>query len=57
MSETNNRGVYTVEEVQEKLGIGRRQAYELASSGSFPAKRMGKRILIPKRTFEEWLYS
>lgn len=49
--------ILTVTEVQKVLGIGREQAYTLANSGSFPVKRVGKRIIIYKPTFIEWLKS
>ena len=52
-----NMMVYTVEEVQKLLNIGRKQAYELVNSGKFPAKKLARKILIPKKTFDEWLYS
>ena len=45
--------VYTVEEVREILGIGKNKAY----NQTFPVLRIGSRILIPIRTFEDWLYS
>jgi excisionase family DNA binding protein len=56
MSETTME-VYTVEEVQTMLGINKNKAYELAMSGKFPAKKLGRRIIIPKKTFDEWLYT
>ncbi|MBK5458944.1 helix-turn-helix domain-containing protein [Peribacillus sp. TH27] len=49
--------VITVTELQKILGIGREQAYILASSDSFPVRRVGKRIIIYKPTFIEWLKS
>jgi len=47
--------VYTVEEVREILGIGKNKAYELCNNQTFPVLRIGSRILIPIRTFEDWL--
>ena len=49
--------VYTVQEVKEILGIGNNQAYELCHTGIFPVITIGSRILVPIKTFEEWLYS
>ena len=49
--------VYTVEEIQKILNIGKRQAYELVNKGEFPSKKLSRKILIPKKTFDEWLYS
>lgn len=47
--------VLTVADIQKILGIGREQAYILANSDSFPTKRIGKRIIIYKPTFVDWL--
>ena len=49
--------VYSVEEVQVILGIGRAQAYELVKSNAFPCRKVGRRLLIPIEPFEKWLYS
>lgn len=49
--------VYTVEDIQKILNIGRKQSYELVNSGKFPSKKLSRKILIPKKTFDEWLYS
>ncbi len=49
--------VYTVEDIQKMLRINRSMAYELVKSGKFLSKRIGHRILIPRKTFLEWLYS
>jgi excisionase family DNA binding protein len=57
MNMDNKIEVYTVENIQEILNIGRRQAYDLVNSGKFPAKKLARKILIPKKTFNEWLYS
>jgi predicted DNA-binding transcriptional regulator AlpA len=48
--------VLNVDDIQEILGIGRRQAYELVSSGKFHTVRVGKRIKILKAVFISWLY-
>ena len=52
----NKKTVYTVPEVQEMLGIGKNKAYELCTSGEFPHRRIGKTILVPIITFNNWLY-
>ena len=56
MDNKYGKDVYTVKEVQERLGIGRDKSYKLCISGSFPYKRIGRDIIIPRKTFEEWLY-
>lgn len=40
--------VLTVANLQEILGIGRNTVYELLSSGTIPALRIGKQWRIPK---------
>lgn len=56
MRDLGEMEVYTVEDIQKMLGINRNKSYELAMSGQFPAKKLGRRIIIPKKTFDEWLY-
>ncbi|WP_246946150.1 helix-turn-helix domain-containing protein [Bacillus pinisoli] len=48
--------ILNVEDLQEILGIGRRQAYELVSTGQFNIVRVGRRIKIYKAVLIEWLY-
>lgn len=45
----------TVEEAAGVLGISRTGAYELAHSADFPHMCVGKRILIPRDKFLEWI--
>ena len=42
-------------DVAEVLGISRAAAYELVRSRGFPRMNIGKRILIPKDAFLEWI--
>lgn len=49
--------VYTVAEVQKLLGIGKNQAYALVNSGAFPVKTVGKKMIISKVGFQNWLNS
>lgn len=46
--------VLEVKDVQNFLGIGRSQAYKLVKSNSFHAVSVGKRILVPKKSFLSW---
>ena len=48
--------VYSVEELQRLLGLGRNNTYELVNSGVFPVVRVNNRILIPKEPFLQWLH-
>lgn len=46
---------YTVPEAAALLGIGRCMAYDLVRQGVIPAKRLGRRWLIPRARFHTWL--
>ena len=47
--------VLDVSDIQNLLGIGRSQAYNLVNSGQFHVVRLGKRIKIGRDVFLEWL--
>ncbi len=47
--------VYTVDEIQDILSIGRNAAYELVKSGQFLTVRIGGSIRISKKSFDTWL--
>lgn len=47
--------VLNVDHIQEILGIGRVQAYQLVSSNQFHIVKIGKRIKISKEVFIKWL--
>lgn len=55
--DNNTQKVYKVKDIQKILGIGKNKTYTLCISGEFPHKRIGKTIIIPRKSFEEWLYS
>nr|WP_197217063.1 helix-turn-helix domain-containing protein [Cytobacillus firmus] len=46
--------VLEVKDLQDFLGIGRSQAYKLVKSNSFHTVRVGKRILVSKKSFLKW---
>ena len=46
---------YTVNEIQDILGIGRNSAYALAKSNVSRSVRVGECIRISKRSFDAWL--
>ena len=46
---------YTVPEVAARLGIGRCMAYDLVRQGVIPAKRLGRRWIVPRARFNAWL--
>lgn len=45
----------TVKDVMALLKIGRDQAYALFNSKAFPSFRIGKKMLITKDAFNDWL--
>jgi len=45
----------TVPEAAARLGIGRNAAYQGVRRGEIPSIRVGGRILVPKRAFDELL--
>lgn len=47
--------VLEVKDIQEYLGIGRRQAYSLVKSGKFHTVQVGKKYKIARNVFLGWL--
>jgi len=45
----------TVTDLAKVLGIGKANAYDLCNSEDFPSVKIGKRIIIPKPAFVDWL--
>ena len=41
--------------VEQVLGIGRSSAYELMHEKSFPALKIGGRMVVPKDKFIDWI--
>lgn len=52
-----DKRVYTVDEIQDILGIGRTSAYSLVKQKLFRSVRIGGSIRISKKSFDEWLDS
>ena len=46
---------YTVDEIQDILGISRTTAYNLVKAKEFHSIRVGGHIRISKKSFDEWL--
>ena len=51
----DDKRTYTVDEIQDILGICRTTAYELVKKNLFRHVRIGGCIRISKRSFDEWL--
>ena len=52
---TEERLVYTPQELCALLGLSRTAVYERLREGSLPSIRVGRRILIPRRALAEML--
>lgn len=57
MRKTLNQGnaCYDIDSLQELLPLGKNKLYELVHSKGFPKIVVGRKILIPKKAFDEWL--
>ena len=50
-----DRRTYTVDEIQDILGISRSGAYNLVKKNLFHSVRIGGTIRISKKSFDAWL--
>lgn len=50
-----NKRTYTVNEIQDILGISRPTVYALVKRNLFRSIRIGGQIRISKKSFDEWL--
>lgn len=50
-----DKRTYTVDEIQDILGISRPTAYALVKRNLFRSIRIGGQIRISKKSFDEWL--
>ena len=55
MKATETKLTLTVPEAAQQLGIGRNAAYQGVRRGEIPSIRVGNRLLVPKRAFDELL--
>lgn len=47
--------VYSIQEAADLLGISKSYAYELARNGTIPVLELGKKRVIPKEKFNQWI--
>ncbi|OMD26138.1 DNA-binding protein [Paenibacillus odorifer] len=47
--------VLQVVDIQNYLGIGKKQAYELCNSGQFHVVRVGRLIKVSREVFVKWM--
>lgn len=52
---SEDKRTYTVREIQDILEISQPTAYALVNKGLFHTIRVGGRIRISKKSFDEWL--
>ena len=52
---TSEKRSYSVAEVAEILGVSKRSVYNLCSSGELKSVRVGTKLRISKKSFDEWL--
>ena len=57
LDDLDGRVTLTVEETALLLGVGRSVAYEAARRGELPARRLGRRLVVPDPALLEWLGS
>ena len=55
MKPTEKKLTLTVPEAAQRLGIGRNAAYQGVRRGEIPSIRVGNRLLVPKRAFDDLL--
>lgn len=54
--ELSNKNVcYDMQALHQILPVGRNKLYEIVHSKGFPKITVGRRILVPKKAFDEWL--
>ena len=51
----DGKRTYTVDEIQDILGICRTSAYRLIARKEFHSVRIGNNIRVSRRSFDEWL--
>lgn len=49
------RPVYTVREAAEQLTLSLNSTYELVRQGVIPHRRLGRRIVVPRKALEDFL--
>ena len=53
--EEDEKRTYTVNEIQDILGISRNTAYALIKRNEFRSIRIGSHIRVSKKSFDTWL--
>lgn len=53
----SERQTFDIPEVARMLGCSRGSAYRWAREGKLPALRIGRRLVVPRHAFDQWLAS
>lgn len=51
----SERATLTIAEAAQALGCSRGLAYKLAARGELPVLRLGRKLVVPRKRFEELL--
>ena len=54
-TEHSEKRSYSVSEAAQILGVSNRSIYNLCANKAFKAVRIGKKLRISKKSFDEWL--
>jgi excisionase family DNA binding protein len=55
LNDFTHADIYTVRQAAARLGISTGLTYELIRAGEIPAKRLGRRWVVPRELFHTWL--
>lgn len=50
-----DRTAYSTLEVADMLGVSKEHIHRMVRAGLIPHKRLGRRIIVPRVLFEQWL--
>lgn len=50
-----DKRIYTVEEIQDILGVSKTSAYNLVKSNVFHSVKVGGQYRVSKKSFDKWL--
>lgn len=53
---TPQKPTMSVQEVAKELGIGKDLAYAICDGVRFPVKQIGRRKVVIRKSFQDWLY-
>jgi excisionase family DNA binding protein len=48
---------YSIAQIQKMVPLGKTRIYQCLAAGQIPCIRLGKRFIVPRKKFDEWLDS